>query len=112
MAEGLQSMLGDIAQLQVAPDADIPFLLDLQQRIVIKIHPQLQQGQQAGQGMAPGAAPSSVAGAGAIPGAGAGFAGAGGFPGAGLEGAPPPGLMQGAGMPNVDELRRVLAGNQ
>lgn len=111
MAEGLQAMLGEIAQLQVAPDADIPFLLDLQQRIVIKIHPQLQQQPQPGQGMAPGAAPSSVPGMGAIPGAGAGFAGAGGFPGGGPEGAPP-GVMPGPNMPNVDELRRVLAGNQ
>ncbi len=91
-AEALQRLLGDIADMKTYPDADLEWLIGLETTILQKLREpvaaamsQSDMGQMSGQSQAPPMAPP---------------------PGA----APPgvPGLRQGPGAPNPDELRRLL----
>ncbi len=101
MSEGLQKLLGDIANLKMTPDADLPFLINLETSIL----GYLKQGADQALQPSPGAPPGMAGGAttpalGMAPGMGSG-------PGTGTpQGVP--GVMQGPAMPNPDELRRVL----
>jgi hypothetical protein len=96
MFSGLQKMLGDLAQLQAVPGADIEFLTQIQQVIVGKLQSmgqgqggqqqQPQAGQQAGPpGQPQQASPSPMGG-------------------------PAMGLSQTGNVGNMDELSRVLGG--
>jgi hypothetical protein len=100
MAEGLQAMLGSIAEMMAAPDADLEFLGQLNTTVLTKIRQpfdQMAQTQNAQAGM--GGAPSP-------------------------ESMPPPepqmtefgpaavpGQRNNPTLPNPDELRRVLSAN-
>lgn len=102
MAEGLQSMLGSIAEMMAAPDADLDFLGQLNVMVLQKIRqPFDQQGQvqseQAGMGGAPSpdSMPSPEPQMAMSPTATPEFGPAA-----------VPGLRN---QPNPDELRRVLA---
>lgn len=110
MSEGLQKVLGDIAQLMAAPDADMQFLSALQQAIVMQIRnspglqdPQQQQQMAMMQQQMGGAGGAGPGGPGGLP-AGAGAAGPPGGPGP--MGGGMPGLTPTA--PNMDEIRRML----
>ena len=97
MTQGLQSILGELGSLMIAPDADVQFLQMLQQAIVVKVK---QSTQQAIQGGGPG---------GPMPGGRGGTA-------MGFGGAAPqmqaeaggPGTAGPGGMPNADEMRRMV----
>lgn len=113
--EALKGMLGQIADIKTFPDADIEWLLGLETQILTKLRAPVQDalqsagalsdvagqmgqspmGQMGGQ-MGGGPAPSPMAMAGA--------------PGAAPQGVP--GLRQSPGMPNPDELRRLLTQGQ
>lgn len=100
MGEGLSKLLGDIAQMQAYPDADIQFLTELQAMVVGKIRSSMPSGQQGQMGMGPG---NSQMGPASSPGGPAPMGG--GMPGlsaTGDLGAP------GASSPNMDELSRML----
>lgn len=111
--EGLQKLLGDLADLKVAPDADLDFIYQMETTVLQKIRaPQDQlaavQAQQAGQGGMP-SAPMPTPGAGLDP----SMAGAGPPPdmammGAGGSGGGAPGQRMNPQMPSGDELRRLL----
>lgn len=105
MTDGLSKMLGQLAQMATFPDADLDFLTKLQMAITQYLRssggqgpmdPNAQQGQPGQPGMPPGAPPSNVPPPSATPGAPGGMAGGG---------------MMGMGMPNPDELRRMLGAN-
>lgn len=100
MAEGLQSLLGNISEMMAAPDADLDFLGQLNTMVLTKIRQPFDQmaqvnSQQAGMGGAP--SPDSMP----APGGGTGDFGP----------AAVPGLRNQPSMPNPDELRRVLSSN-
>jgi len=115
MLEGLQMILGELGGMMATPDADVNFLTTLQHAIVGKIKQHTQQAiqgqqQQTAQAMGMGGGPGGPGG----PGGGGGLGGlvnqsalqqaqGGGAPG-GPGGAP-------AGMPNPDELRRMVGAN-
>lgn len=100
MAEGLSKINHQIADMKLMPDADMPFLISLETDILNYLKPP--------QPAQPGAAPGG--GPGGPPGAPGGPMGAamgqvmGGGPGPALGG---PGGGQ-AGMPNPDEMRRLV----
>ena len=128
MLAGLQALVPQIAVIQAAPDADIPFLDKLQKVVLIRIHASAGGGAGGpGQGGAPGAGAAGAPGGGLPPG---GAAGPGGPPaGMGMAGGPAGGgapnpAMPGGGAPEAptqpggvskpmnlppDEVRRVLA---
>lgn len=87
MSEGLRKLLGDIADLKLSDDADLPFLINLETMILQRL--------KGGADQALSGAPAGIGGTSASP------------PGM----APPgtPGLMQGPNMPNPDELRRIFS---
>lgn len=96
-------MLGDIADLKLSDNADLPFLIQLETQVIQQLK---------------GGADQALGGQGGMSGQGGMPGGMGGAP-AGLLGspAPPPGmgspagvpgLQQGPMMPNADELRRTL----
>jgi hypothetical protein len=100
MNDGLQKMLGELAQMQALPDADVDFLSQMQQVIVGKIRSML-----------------------GPPGGGTAGAPGGAQPGMGQPAQPTPAPMGGPAMglsatggggmnpqPNMDELSRVLGG--
>lgn len=95
MSEGLRKLLGDIADLKLSDDVDLPFLINLETQILQQLKggadQALGQGGQGGQG----GMPAGLMGSPAPP------------PGMG---SPPgtPGLQMGPMMPNADELRRTL----
>lgn len=110
MAEALLSMVQDIGVIKTMPDADLPWLIELETQIVQKIRQpidQLQQAAQQGPGGPGGAPPNAVPGGGGpiIPGAPGG---------GGLGPVPPPlpqgvpGVNQGPAAPNPDEVRRII----
>lgn len=96
MIDGLKQIVQTIATLQFSPDADIAFLKALETEILVYVHQQLSAGSQA-QGGAQQLPQASVPGM--TPGGGV-------APGGQDQGVP--GLMQGAQMPNPDELRRLV----
>ncbi len=102
--DGLKKILSDIAQVSILPDADPQFIQQLQQMVVDHLK-QMGSQQNTPGGMAGPAGPPP-------PGGPPGMA----PPGAG---SPPPGMMTGGaqpglniggqdGMPNMDELSRML----
>lgn len=124
MSEGLQAMLGDIATMKALPDADLQFLIGLETMVLQKLKEPIDS--MAGQlgapgGMPPGAGPVPGMGPGSTPppmGGGMGEMQGGvmplvpaasqGGPPMGAPGGPPTGMPMGAGIPNPDELRRLL----
>ena len=101
MSEGLTQLLSAIAQLKAAPDADLQYLAQIESTILQKLREPLQQAAQA-LAQAGGVVPAGMAsqmGAAAQGGVGQG-------PGMGQ---PPQGQSPSAGMPNPDELRRLVA---
>jgi hypothetical protein len=94
MAEGLQRLLSDIAQMKTTMDADLPFLLQIETLIVDKLRDPVRQMQE--QGMLP---PGQGAQQGVQQGGLPPFSGAA---------QPQRGLLPGPGAPNADELRRLL----
>jgi len=96
MGELLQRMLADLAQAKVLQDADLPFIVQLETIIVSKLRDPMTKMQEAG--MLPSApqqqqqpSPDMFVGQGQPVGGG---------------------VMQGAGTPPVDELRRLMQGQQ
>lgn len=121
MLQGLQAILGMVGPLMVAPDADPGFLHGLMDAITKKVQEgthQATEGKQMGPGG--GGGPSGFGGPQGAMGPGAGGGGdpsggmmggmPGGPPGGGMPPGMPPGMGDGGGggMPNPDELRRVL----
>lgn len=95
--EQLQKLLRDFADMKVTPDADLPFIIDLETRVIGKLREPIDQAQPMSQvpgnpglGMSigmQGQAPSPM-----------------GKPAPGV----PRGMTPSAPMPSPDELRRVL----
>lgn len=108
MTEGLRVLLADLADMKIMPDADLPFILDIEQRIVGKLREPIDSiYQQGNTDVAPPTA-GPEAGMPAMP---PGMPPMG--PGAGM-GAPGPMDQQVPGLsqrrvPNMDEMRRVLS---
>ncbi len=114
-AEGLQKLLQDVTNLKVTPDADLQFIYDLETTILGKIREpqdQLAAAQASLQGGMAGGNPAqqmpppmdplmdpSMMGGDPMMGMGDALA---------PQGPPPPGLRMNPGMPNPDELRRLL----
>lgn len=95
VAEGVQRLLADIAQLKALPDADpesLTLCINLENQILAFIHKPIDQAQAQG-AFGPGTAGTMGTPSGQ---------GSGGIPGVAMQ----------AGPPNPDELRRVLAGPQ
>ncbi len=86
MSEGLRKLLGDISEMKLAPDADLPFLIQLETQVLGKLKGGVDQALDPNSGGGP----------------------------AGLMGSPAgtPGLMQGPGPMNPDELRRMLGASR
>lgn len=99
MTEGLQSLLGDVSSMKALPDADLAYLTELETFILKKLREPVDA--MAGQ---LGNPPPGLPGMG-VPGP------APSLP-PGVPGGPPGGIPVGAGSPNPDELRRVLANVQ
>lgn len=99
MAEGCRGLLNQITKMKVEPDADMGFLVDLETKIISYL--KAPSPEEAAQAQPPGmdqmnGAMSQVMGAPPMPGGPGGpMPGGGGTPG--------------PGMPNPDELRRMLA---
>ena len=96
MVEGLHQLLSSLAQLKAAPDANLEFLSAIESSILAKLREPMQQAAealaQAGGAVPPGMAQQLGGAAGAGPGPGQG-----------------PPATPSAGMPNPDELRRLVA---
>ena len=104
MVEVLERVLGDLTQSKLALDADLPFILELETRIIDKLRDPVRKMQEQGL-LPPGQAPPQQ--------------GMGGMGGAPQMGPPPgatppgvPGLMQGPAAPNADELSRLINSGQ
>lgn len=96
--EALQRMLGDLAQMKVMPDADLPFIVDLETQVVGKLRQGIDGAQQQGLTSVPGDPMLGQA---------IGMQGQAPMPPG-----PPPGVpgLRGNPMPsNPDEIRRMLA---
>ncbi len=107
-SEGLQSLIQDIASLQLAPDSNVEFLMQVQQMIISEAQAPLRaQAQQAGGPPAPAGNVQAAMPAGGPPAGGmAELLGIGG-PGGGSAPLPPgPGGMPSGGGPA--ELDRIL----
>lgn len=105
MVEVLQRMLTDLASAKVAIDADMPFILQLETQIVDHLRDPVRKMQEQGL-LPPGQAPPAQQqpqqqGPPPAPPSGPSFQGAG-----------MPGLQQGPGAPNADELGRLLSSGQ
>lgn len=113
MAEGLASLMGDIAQMKAQPDADLQFLIELETMILRKLREPVDNmaGQMAGPGAGPGPVPGMGPGS-TPPGPDMGGMPMGPPPGPprGEPGGSPRGMMMGPGAPNPDELRRLMQG--
>ena len=98
MQEGLHQLLSSLAQLKAAPDANLEFLSAIESSILDKLREPMQQAAQA------------LAQAGGVvpPGMGQQLAQAAGA-GVGAPAMAPAGPSPSAGMPNPDELRRLVA---
>ncbi|MCX8214053.1 MAG: hypothetical protein OTJ97_06040 [SAR202 cluster bacterium] len=95
MQEGLHQLLSSLAQLKAAPDANLEFLSSIESSILQKLREPMQQAAQA-MAQAGGVLPQGMGQQLGAPG------------GAGM-GQPPQGQSPSAGMPNPDELRRLVA---
>lgn len=109
MSDFLRQIMGSLSEAKLVADADLPFLLQLEQQIVTKMRDPMTRMQQAG--IMP-ADPGQVPAGGADPGMGMG----GQMP-PGMPMSPPPSMAGAGGMrgvptqaaaPNADELRRFL----
>lgn len=112
MGDYLRKIMGLLSEAKVVADADLPFLLQLEQEIVGKLRDPVTRMQQAGimpadQSQIPGGGapmdPSMGGGQGGPP---PSMAGANAMP---MQSG---GLQAGPGAPNPDELRRLLTQNQ
>ena len=92
MAESLQKMLGDVADMKVLPDADLQFLIELETVILQKLRAPIDDimGQSGGQPQMGGAVPGS------------------GAPNMPMERVA--GIRNEAPMPNMDEFMRSMGG--
>lgn len=94
MAESLQKMLGDVADMKVLPDADLQFLIELETVILQKLRAPIDQimGQAQPQGAMNTMDPA--------------------FPGSGTPAMQQrvPGIRNEAPMPNMDEFMRSMGG--
>lgn len=103
MAEGMRALLSSISDMKILPDADLQFILGIEQQIVAKLREPIDRMQQQGitqAGPPQGPPPGSMAGGmtqQGMPGQSAGPAGV-------------PGVMQARPQPNPDEMRRMLQG--
>ena len=104
MTEGLRVLLADLADMKIMPDADLPFVLDIEQRIVAKLREPIDSIYQQGNSeVAPPGMPGGEMMPPPMP------------PGPGMGmGAPGPMDQQVPGLsqrrvPNMDEMRRVLS---
>ena len=98
MQEGLHQLLSSLAQLKAAPDANLEFLSAIESSILDKLREPMQQAAQA----------LAQAGGGVPPGMGQQLSQAAGA-GVGAPAMAPAGPSPSAGMPNPDELRRLVA---
>lgn len=106
-AEALKGMLGQIADIKTYPDADIEWLLGIETQILTKLRQPVQEALQSAGALSDVAGSMSMGGQPQAPMAMAGAPGAQTAQGAGV-----PGLRQSPGMPNPDELRRLLTQGQ
>lgn len=95
-AEALKKMLSSITDMKTMPDADLPFLTNVETVILGYLRAPFEQQQQQ---------ISAVPGMGAPPGVGPGM---GGPAPAAPPGARVPGILNHAPMPPMDELRRLV----
>lgn len=93
-SEGLRKLLGSITDIKLAQDADLPFLITLETQVLGRLKQGVDQALDPNAGMQGGGA-AGLMGTPAPP------------PGMGSP-AGTPGLMQGPGPMNGDELRRML----
>lgn len=118
MTDYLRQIMGSISEAKIVADADLPFLLQLEQMIVSKLRDPITRMQQAG--VMPGFNQQVPAGGGMPPGMeqmmGGGMPPDGGMPqlgGPSMAGAGGVrGVPTGPPIPNSDELRRLLTNNQ
>ena len=107
MTEQLRAMLGQIADMKAAPDADIAYLTGLETQVLQYLRaPYEQQRLQAQLGGPQNAGPPGGAPMGATPLQQSPAAQLLGLAPAGPPGVP--GVMRGHSMPNGDELRRLM----
>lgn len=97
MAEALQALMRDIADMKTLPDADLPWLIQLENMVIERLNRPVEMLQRSGQ-LPPPSGP-------AMPGMGGGPQPQ---PAGALMGG---GLMAGAQAPPSDELARLLATN-
>ncbi len=97
MAEALQKMIRDIADMKTLPDADMPFLVQLENIVLNRMKQPVQDLRD--QGQLPAQQPPP------FPGAGGGMPGGMGAPAGSLMGG---GAMAGPQAPNAGELARLL----
>jgi len=99
MEEFIQKMLRLISDAKIAPDSDLPFLVQLETSILEYVHKPMQDAGMDMSAMPENQPPMDTGG---MLGMGQGFAPTPGPGVPGIRSGPPP-------MPNPDELRRVLA---
>lgn len=111
--EALQKLLRDLADMKVMPDADLPFIVDIETKVIGKLRSGIDQSVQSGNSSVPvgiGGGPEMAMPPmpGGTPG---GMPGGGGMP---MPGGPPgvPGVSTSPQMPSTDELRRLLTQGQ
>lgn len=108
MSEALQGFLADLSYIKTLPDADLEFIISLETQILQKLRAPFEQmaGQMDEMGAAAGAGP------GMPPGMSGGAPSGGAMP---VEMQPPgggvPGIRSSPGMPDPDELRRLIGAN-
>lgn len=99
--EQLQKMLRDLADMKVSPDADLPFIVDLETQVIAKLRQGIDGAESQGLTQVPG-----------DPGLGMAIGGGGGMPmGVPTPGPGIPGLRSAPQIPApaMDELRRMIA---
>lgn len=104
MTEGLRALLSNLSDMKVLPDADLSFLLNIEQQIVAKLREPYDRQLQGGGGGPSGPPP----GMGGGPGSMAGAMTQQGMPGQSAGPSQIPGVMQARQQPSPDELARVL----
>lgn len=97
MIEALERVLGDVAQMKMLADADLPWLVELESMVLGKLREPIDQMRQPGGALAQPGMPQ-----GQISPMNMGMPAGAGVPGGG-------GMQAGAQMPNPDELQRLLS---